>query len=116
MMSLDSKNFLNAALSLTVATFLATTLQVRVAKAEVSDHGAIHLAQKAESEKAKAPSPEPLLKKPEQPQPKARPQAQPERMHRRTRSLGPIDNEPARAGTQKFGGQPIRAKETPPGE
>jgi hypothetical protein len=118
MMSLGSKNFLNAALGLTLATFLATTLQVQVAKAGVSDSGAILLAQKAEPEKAKAPPPKAPLKKPEQRRPAPRPQPQPEQMQRRTRSFGhaPRREAPARAGTQKFGGQPIRAKETPPGE
>lgn len=107
---------IKAAIVLTAAIFLATTLQARVAPAEVIKPGPLLLAQKVEPEKAKAPIPESPPQKPEQPKSMERPQVQPEQMQRKTRSLGPMSDEPERAGTKKMGGQSIRAKENPKGE
>ncbi len=112
-MSRFIKNLLRASLDLILAIILVTTLQVPVTTAGLSNPGVLLLAQKAEQEKAKAPNPETLPKKPEAPKSMKQPQPQPEQMHRKTRSMGPIIDEPASAGTKKIGGQPIRAQETP---
>lgn len=107
--------YLKAAIGLTSALFLVTTLQARVVTAEVSKPEPLLLAQKKEPEKAKAPSPESVLKKPKAPKAKVQPRHQ-RHMHRRSRSLAPLNDEPSRAGTKKIGGHPIRAKDSPQGE
>jgi hypothetical protein len=111
-----SKAFLKAALGLTAAIFLLTTLQTSMAAAEVVKPGSLLVAQKAEPETAKTPPPATLPQKPAPPKAVEQPQCQPERMERKTRSMGPMRDEPERAGTKKLGGQTIRAKETPKGE
>jgi hypothetical protein len=113
-MSRFIKDFLKAAPILTAGVLLAITLQVQVAQAGVTTTGDLLLAQKAEPEKVKTPSPEPAS--PKLPEAMERSQPQAERMPRRTRSMGPMPDEPAKAGTQRFGGQPIRAKQPPQGE
>jgi hypothetical protein len=115
-MSRFSKDFFKVALGLTSAIFLVTTLQIRIATAEVVKPRALLLAQKAEPETAKTPCPATLPQKPAQPKAVERPQPQPERMERKIRTMGPMRDEPERAGTKKIGGQAIRAKETPQGE
>jgi hypothetical protein len=110
------KDFLKAALGLTMAIFLAIALQPQIAAGEVIKSGAFLLAQKTDQEKAPAPSPTPLPQKPGKSKSLEPPQSQPEKMQRRTRGIGPLGDEPERAGTKKIGGQSIRAKETPQGE
>ena len=107
--------YLKAAIGLTAVLFLAGTLHPQVVTAGVSKPGPLLLAQKAEPEKAKAPSPESVLKKPEA-APAQVPQPQPERMQKQIRSMGPMEDAPAKAGTKKLGGQTIRAKDAPKSE
>jgi hypothetical protein len=115
-MSRFIQDLVKAVLGLTAATLLLTTFQVRLADAGVVGSGGVLLTQKAEQEKVQTPSPEPLPQKPPQPAPMEPRQPQMEHMQRKTRSLGPMIDEPAKAGTKKIGGQPIRAKEAPQGE
>jgi hypothetical protein len=107
--------FIKAAISLTPDLILAATLQARMATAGVSKPGSILLAQEFEQEKAKNPAPQYSPPKSELGKSMKR-APQPEHMHRKTRSLGPLKDEPERAGTKKIGGHTIRAKETPNGE
>ncbi|MHB8156925.1 MAG: hypothetical protein ACYDEQ_05975 [Desulfocucumaceae bacterium] len=107
---------LKAAIGLTAVLFLAVTLTPGLVMAGVGTPEPLLLAQQSQPEKIQAPGPESVLKKPETPKAAAPPQAQPEQMQKKIRSMGPMEDEPAKAGTKKIGGQTIRAKDTPKGE
>ncbi len=111
-----SRCLMAAIVGLSSVLFLAVTLHPRVVTAAVGNPEPLLLAQQVEPEKAKAPSPESVLKKPEAAPTQVPPPRQPERMQRKSRSLGPLEDEPAKAGTKKIGGQTIRAKDAPKGE
>ena len=110
-------------MGLTATLLMATVLPLQatpppdqaslLAGPEATQSRVILLAQNAEPQKEKQPSP----KTPPPKEPKklktmgSQPSPQMERMEKSV-----IRDEPAKAGTKKIGGQTIRAKETPGGE
>ncbi len=116
------QSFLKGALGLTAALVMAATLPVQAAPTpgqasllfmtDAPQTGVLLLAQNTEPPKEKQPSPPPPSKEPKKMRTGV-PQPCPQ-MERMDKSV--IRDEPGKAGTKKFGGQAIRAKEDPQGE